>query len=256
MLPGGQNSISSITDYSDKGASPTPGTGSIKTLVDNASTAVNNGISLSGAISTAVTTVSNTVTNIGNAISNFSLSGAANSLTGFLSSGLDKLKSLGLSSLVQAGLPAAAAAKLNSAISGLSSGLVKIITPQVGVNNNNRAQFDAQTIALLGNVPAPNLTGAVSTEATAALNAQTERNKKITDIINQIKTLTDTRDSVNINYRNAKSKYTEAQNSLPQGDSTLIALQGQVNAAYAELVALDKQIADLRKQQLSNVTIT
>lgn len=256
MLPGGQNSISSITDYSDKDASPTPGTGSIKALVDSASTAVNNGISLSGAISTAVTTVSNTVTNIGNAISNFSLSGAANSLTGFLSSGLDKLKSLGLSSLVQAGLPAAAAAKLNSAISALSSGLVKIITPQVGVKTNNRAQLDAQTNALLGNVPAPNFSGTVSTEANAALNAQAERNKKITDIINQIETLTATRDDVNRKYRTAKFNYEQAQTSLPQGDATLLEFQAQVNTASAELAALDKQIADLRKQQLLNVRIT
>ena len=255
-LPGGPNSISSITDYSSKGAPAIPGTGSIKTLVDNASTAVNNGISLSNAISTAVTSVSNTVTNIGNAISNFSLSGAASSLTGFLSSGLDKLKSLGLSALVQAGLPAAAAAQLNSAITGLSSGLVKIITPKIGLNTNNRSQLDAQTTALLGNVPTPNLTGTVPDTATAARSAAIERNNRINGIINQIETLTATRDSVNINYRDAKSKYTQAQNSLPQGDSTLIALQGQVNAAYAELSALDKQIADLRKQQLLNVTIT
>jgi hypothetical protein len=256
MLPGGQDAISSRTDYSNQFARAIPGTGSIKTLVDNASSAVNNGISLSNAISTAVTSVSNTVTNIGNAISNFSLSGAASSLTGFLSSGLDKLKSLGLSALVQAGLPAAAAAKLNSAITGLSSGLVKIVTPQVGVNTNNRAQLDAQTNALLGNVPTPNLTGTVPDSATAARSAVIERNTRINGIINQIETLTATRDSVNITYRNAKSKYTQAQNSLPQGDSTLIALQGQVNSAYAELSALDKQIADLRKQQLLNVTIT
>jgi hypothetical protein len=256
MLPGGQDAISSRTDYSKQFARAIPGTGSIKTLVDNASTAVNNGISLSNAISTAVTSVSNTVTNIGNAISNFSLSGAASSLTGFLSSGLDKLKSLGLSALVQAGLPAAAAAQLNSAITGLSSGLVKIITPKIGFNTNNRSQLDAQTTALLGNVPTPNLTGTVPDSATAARSAVIERNNRINGIINQIETLTATRDSVNINYRDAKSKYTQAQNSLPQGDSTLIALQGQVNAAYAELSALDKQIADLRKQQLLNVTIT
>ena len=255
-LPGGQDAISSRTDYSKQFARAIPGTGSIKTLVDNASTAVNNGISLSNAISTAVTSVSNTVTNIGNAISNFSLSGAASSLTGFLSSGLDKLKSLGLSALVQAGLPAAAAAQLNSAITGLSSGLVKIITPKIGLNTNNRSQLDAQTTALLGTVPTPNLTGTVPDSATAARSAVIERNNRINGIINQIETLTATRDSVNINYRDAKSKYTQAQNSLPQGDSTLIALQGQVNAAYAELSALDKQIADLRKQQLLNVTIT
>jgi hypothetical protein len=255
MLPGGQNAISSITDYSNKVASTIPGTGSIKTLVDNASTAVNNGISLSKSISSAVTSVSNTVTNIGNAISNFSLSGAASSLTGFLSSGLDKLKSLGLSSLVQAGLPAAAAAKLNSAISGLSSGLVKITTPQVGVKTNNRTQIDSQTAALLGNVPAPDFSGTVSTEANAALNAEAERNKKITDILNQIETLTATRDDVNRKYGTAKFNYEQAQTSLPQGDATLLEFQAQVKSAYAELVALDKQIANLEKQQLLNVRI-
>ena len=255
-LPGGQGAISSITDYSIKAVRAISGTGSIKTLVDNASTAVTNGISLSNAVSTAVTSVSNTVINIGNSLSNFSLSGATSSLTGFLSSGLDKLKSLGLSSLVQAGLPAAAAAKLNSAISGLSSGLVKITTPQIGVNTTDRAQIDAQTVSLIGNAPPPNFSGNISDATTAARNTDIERNNKIIRLINEIETLTATRDDVNRKYATAKFNYREAQTSIPQGDSTLIALQGQVNTAYAELVALDKQIADLRKQQLSNATIT
>ena len=255
-LPGGQNAISSITDYSRKVVNTVSGTGSIKTLVDNASTAVTNGISLSNAVSTAVTSVSNTVINIGNSLSNFSLSSATSSLTGFLSSGLDKLKSLGLSSLVQAGLPAAAAAKLNSAISGLSSGLVKITTPQIGVNTTDRAQIDAQTVSLIGNAPPPNFSGNISDATTAARNTDIERNNKIIRLINEIETLTATRDDVNRKYATAQSNYNQAQASLPQGDSTLIALQGQVNTAYAELVALNKQIADLGKQQLSNVTIT
>jgi len=253
MIPGGQNAISSITDYSDysnKAATAILGTGSIKAVVDSASTAAINGISLSGAISSAINSVSS-LTTIGKSISSI-----ASSVTGFLSSGLDKLKSLGLSALVQAGLPAVAAAKLNSAISGLSSSFVKIVTPQVGVNTTDRSQINDQTKALLGNVPAPNLTGTVSDSATAALNTAVERNNKITSIINQIETLTASREDVIRKYATAEFNYNEAQTSLPQGDATLLEFKAQAKAAYAELDALDKQIADLRKQQLSNIRIT
>jgi hypothetical protein len=249
MLPGGQNAISSITDYSSKVVNAIPGTGSIKTLVDNASTAVNNGISLSNSISSAVTSVSNTVASIGNSLSNFSLSGAANSLTGFLSTGLDKLKSLGLSSLVQAGLPAAAAAKLNSAISGLSSGLVKITTPQVGENTNNRDQLDAQTSALIGTAPPPNFSGKVSDATTSAVNAQVEKNDKLLSIINQIDELIIERDKAESKFNAANAEWTNLLNTRPQGDPNINLAKLSAKAAFAEVNTLNNKILSLRDQQ-------
>jgi hypothetical protein len=243
MLPGSQNAISSITDYSNKVANAIPGTGSIKAVVDSASTAAINGISLSNSISSTINSVSN-LTIIGKSISSI-----ASSVTGFLSSGLDKLKSLGLSALVQAGLPAAAAAKLNSAISGLSSGLVKIVTPQVGVNTNNRAQLDQQTTALLGNVPPPNLTGTIPNEATAALNAQTERNNKLSDVLKQIDDLIIERDKVESNFTFLQAEFRDLANTSPQGDPAVVSAFKAASAAAVEVAMLNNKILDLRQVQ-------
>jgi len=251
MIPGGQNAISSITDYSNnEAATAILGTGSIKAVVDSASTAAINGISLSGAISSAINSVSS-LTTIGKSISSI-----ASSVTGFLSSGLDKLKSLGLSALVQAGLPAVAAAKLNSAISGLSSSFVKIVTPQVGVNTTDRSQINDQTKALLGNVPAPNLTGTVSDSATAALNTIEEKNNKINAVIKQIDDLIIERDNVEINFNLLQRQYRDLANSSPQGDPRVASARKTAENSLEEVESLNKKILALRKQQYALQGIT
>jgi hypothetical protein len=245
FVPGGQNAISSITDHSTKVATAIPGLGSIKAVVDSASTAAINGISLSNSISSAINSVSN-LTIIGKSISSI-----ANSVTGFLSSGLDKLKSLGLSALVQAGLPAAAAAKLNSAISGLSSGLVKIVTPQVGVNTTDRSQINAQTNALLGNVPAPNLTGTVSDAATAALNTAVEKNNKLSDVLKQIDDLIVERDKIESNFAVLQAQYRDLANTSPQGDPAVASARKIAYDSLVEVEMLNEKILALREQQYS-----
>jgi hypothetical protein len=245
FVPGGQNAISSITDHSTKVAPAIPGLGSIKAVVDSASTAAINGISLTNSISSAINSVSN-LTTIGKSISSI-----ANSVTGFLSSGLDKLKSLGLSALVQAGLPAAAAAKLNSAISGLSSGLVKIVTPQVGVNTTDRSQINAQTNALIGNAPPPNLSGTVSEATTAALNSAEEKNNKLSAVLKQIDDLIIERDKIESNFAVLQAQYRDLANTSPQGDPAVASARKIAYDSLVEVEMLNEKILALREQQYS-----
>jgi hypothetical protein len=287
-IPGGQNAIASITDYSNSVVDSIPGTGTIKALVDSSSTAVNNGISLSNSIGSAANSLTGalggTARSLGSAAGvltgvlgsaagaltgalgsaagalsgalggaagalSGALGGAAGALTGALSSGLEKLKSSGLASLIQSGLPADAAAKLNSSISGLSSGVIKVTTPQVGLNTTDRAQIDSQTTSLIGNAPPPNFSGTVSDATTSSLNAAEEKNNKLSDILKQIDDLIIERDKVEIKFNAANAEWANLLNTKPQGDPSINLAKLSAKSAFAEVNTLNNKILSLREQQ-------
>jgi len=274
MIPGGQNAIASITNYSSKVVKSIPGVGAVRSLLNNASTSAINGISLSNSISSAANSVTGALGGAAGALKGAltggltgalggaagalkgALGGAAGALTGVLSGGLDKVKSLGLTTLAKLGLPTAALAKLDSAISGLSSGLVKVTTPQVGENTTDRAQIDSQTNALIGGAPPPNLTGTISEAATAALNTAEEKNNKINDVLKQIDDLIIERDKVESNFTSLQAQYRDLANSSPQGDPRVASARKAASDALAEVESLNEKILALRKQQYALQGIT
>jgi len=263
MIPGGQNAIASITNYSSKVINSIPGVGTVKSLLNNANTSAINGISLSNSISSAANSVTGALKGgltgaLGGAAGALkgALGGAAGALTGVLSGGLDKVKSLGLTTLAKLGLPTAALAKLNSAISGLSSGLVKVTTPQVGENTTDRAQIDSQTNALIGGAPPPNLTGTISEAATRSLNTAEEKNNKLNDVLKQIDDLIIERDKVESNFNLLQAQYRDLANTSPQGDPRVASARKTASDSLAEVESLNEKILALRKQQYALQGIT
>jgi hypothetical protein len=233
MIPGGQNAIASITNYSSKVVNSIPGVGAVKSFLNNASTSAINGISISNSISSVANSVTGALKGaLGGAAGALkgALGGAAGALTDVLSGGLDKVKSLGLATLAKIGLPTAAIAQLNSAISGLSSGLMKVTTPQVGENTTDRAQIDSQTNALIGNAPPPNFKATVAPEPQT--NVKTPQQK-----VREIKAIDERYAAQKKVAFAARDEFLAAKQNLPAGDPQIAELQVK---AQQELLLLAK----------------
>ena len=162
------------------------------------------------------------------AISQITASVTSGGALGGIASGLlNQLKAPGasLAALASAGLPAGAAAALNSAITSLSSGgALQVKLPIVGVQTVDRAKLTAQIGAVFGSskIPVPNFSGnpATTGETPAttnvalikseidAANAATEAIKKAIDADNV-----------------ARNAYQKALQSLPAGDPQLAVLR-------------------------------
>lgn len=152
-LPGGTNTVASVVNVASGALNAIPGVEKISGLIQDAQTAMMNGLSMP------------------------QIPGELNALA----------------SLASAGLPAGASAQLQSAISSLSSsmgGAIKL--PTVGLNTTDRTAITAQIDNVLGNpkIPAPNLLGGYSQVASddimAKRSAITDRTSEIMDEINEI----------------------------------------------------------------------
>jgi len=242
----------------------TAATGSLSTTVTTATNAVTTATNavnavLPNSISTglgglpgaqkAVSTVVNSAAGALNSIPGTSqISGAMKQITASITSGgalggaatdlINKMKNPGasLQALASAGLPAGAAAALNSAIGSLSSGgAIPIKLPTVGLNTTDRAGPTALLGAVFGSskIPVPNFSGNPATTGDTAssdklrdkLKEQEELTKKLMAKIDEV--------------RNARLAYNKAKTELPAGDPQLDELRDKWFALADELKALN-----------------
>ena len=215
-LPGGEKTVASIVNNAKGAINFVPGVAAVTGLIDTA---------------TNITKGLNSLTSVNPLASSGALN-SATTLAGGLTKGLDDLKSgkLSLASLASAGLPAGAAAQLNSAISSMSSGgAVPIKLPTVAINTNDRSELTSQVTSILGDakIPVPNFGGNPATTGETPsenkLNAQFELNKKTMVKIEEV--------------REARLAFNTAKNELPAGDPQINELRNKWLALSDELAA-------------------
>ena len=238
-LPGGASVVASVVNNATGAINSIPGVGAVTGLIGAAS-------SITGGIAGLAS----------NPLSSSGALSAAKGALGSLTKGLDDLKSgkLSLASLASAGLPAGAAAQLNSAISSMSSGgAVPIKLPTVAVNTNDRSELTAQVTSLLGNakIPSPNFAGASEDAYKAGLSKLEQKKQKQKEIQTKIDAkfveITEAKKA----FDEANAAYDEASNNLPAGDPGIDAARATGKAALLKLYALRSENYDLIKE-LSN----
>jgi len=233
----------------------TQATNSVTSILPNS---ISTGLGALPGAQKAVSTVVNNATGALNSIPGVSqLTGAMNQITASITSGgalggaagdlLNKLKNPGasLQALASAGLPAGAAAALNSAIGSLSSGgAIPIKLPTVGLNTTDRSGLTAQLGAVFGSpkIPVPNFSGNPAT--TGETSSTTEIKRKL-DVLNKVEELQkdiDARRKVILDlkkdYAVKKSAYDDLVTSLPAGDP-------QIDTALEDARVLMRKINSL-----------
>jgi len=201
-LPGGASVVASVVNNAVGAINSVPGVSAVTGLIGQASS-ITNGISNLASV---------------NPLASSGILTAATGAAGALTKGLDDLKSgkLSLASLASAGLPAGAAAQLNSAISSMSSGgAVPIKLPTVAINTNDRSELTAQVTSLLGNskIPAPNYGGLSS-----SIKAESDR---LNELVKQQQALVVEKDEQQKKVRQARDAFVQARDNLPPGDPAI-----------------------------------
>jgi hypothetical protein len=225
-LPGAQKAVASIVDNAKGALNAIPGTAGISTALGQVTSALNSG------------------------------GGLGNVASGLL----DKLKGPGasLQSLASAGLPAGAAAELNSAISSLSSGgAIPIKLPVISTNTVDRSTVNAQTTAVLGDtkIPPPSYAGnPATTGQSASLVALQERIKNRDE---RIKAVDIEIDAVMAELKTARAElavieteYSEEKNNLPAGDPQLASIFEKGDTKVKEVRAIKLRGYDLLNKKV------
>lgn len=215
-LPGGQGAVSSITNLA-KGSMPNmPGIGDLKSAISGIST--------------------DKLNNIGG-----ELAGKANSLLSKAKSGTDSL-----TSLITSGLPAGAAAELQSALGSIASAGSGIKVPSIALNTTDRSSISGAITSQLGDpdIPAPKF-GEVD-EATVGKIEDFET-QKFEYIIEQGKLLVESR-KLESKMVDELDKYLQAQQNLPAGDPQIEAAKSAYDSAIAEYTAVQDSITKLDEQ--------
>lgn len=238
-LPGGMSSVASIVNNAP-GSSPSPSAAlsGITAGLKNTSTGALNGISSLTAGSSLTTSLSAGPSGISDAVNK--LKG-----TSSLPAGLDTSKQ-GLASLASAGLPASAAAALESNINSLnSSGPQPIKMPTIASNTVDRSEVTSQINSQLGDskIPAPDFSGAGPTaDAKSAQDSAATRKSEFLAAKQAYKTELDARTAAIMKEGDA---YKELKNTLPQGDPQIRAAKATGDANWKEYQAWSK--AELAK---------
>jgi len=215
-LPGGQGAVSSITNLAKGGLPTIPGVGDLKSAITGAATdKLNN---LAGG-----------------------LAGKANDLLAKAKGGANSL-----TSLVSSGLPAGAAAQLQSALGSIASAGSGIKVPSIALNTTDRSSISGAITSQLGDpaIPAPKF-GEVD-EAAKSKIADFE-NEKVEYILEQGKLL------IASNKAESKmiselDKYLKAQQNLPAGDPQIDIAKAAYDAAIAEYTGAQDKIVKLNEQ--------
>jgi hypothetical protein len=221
-----------------------PGLANVSALAKNASTAVNNGISLANSASSAFNNVTGGLSKLTTGASGsggLSLSGLTDKASGALS----KLGSTSLSSLVSAGLPASVGAQLNSAISALSSGgPFPIKLPTVATDTSNRTGLSSQIASVLGStkIPLPNFS---KSPDTSAMQTETDRLNKLID--EQLSLLKE-QEKQGIVLDKARDSFIAARDNLPAGDPEITAALDKYNAEMTKFSAINDRIRAIADQ--------
>ena len=239
-LPGGANVVASVVNNAVGAINSVPGVSAITGLIGQASS-ITNGISNLASV---------------NPLASSGILNAATGAAGTLTKGLDDLKSgkLSLASLASAGLPAGAAAQLNSAISSMSSGgAVPIKLPTVAINTTDRGELTQSITALLGSakIPMPNFEGNPATLGKTQSESSIAEYNKTTEEIN---TLSDKRFDLQKELNDARGASNKVRTELPAGDPRIASAEAAVNIARENITNLDKQIEDLRKKIYASST--
>jgi hypothetical protein len=234
-------------------------TGTVSTALASvgAITGVSTGLN---AIAGGEKAVASVVDNAKNAIN---LIPGASSITGLINStgatataGLAKLKdgTATLQSLASAGLPAGAAAQLNSAISSLSSGgSISIQLPTVAFNTVDRGELTAQITSTLGSakIPLPNFSG---NPATLGKPLSEESLSKYAEINDELNTLVDQRFELDKSVRDARYALNIAKTDLPAGDPAIAIAEQTLNQTKQQLKTLDDRLVEIRNRQAQLAT--
>jgi hypothetical protein len=189
----------------------------------------------------------------------------ASTVTGLISgagaavaTNLAKLKdgSATLQSLASAGLPAGAAAQLNSAISSLSSGgSIAIQLPTVAFNTVDRGELTAQITSTLGSakIPLPNFSG---NPATLGKPASEESINKYNEINDELNALVDQRYALDKSVRDARYTLNLAKTDLPAGDPAIGIAEQTLIQTKQKLTDLDGRITAIRQRQVQLATVS
>ena len=229
-------------------------TGTVSTALASvgAITGVSTGLNAIAGGEKAVASVVDNAKNAINAIP------GANAITGLINStgatataGLAKLKdgTATLQSLASAGLPAGAAAQLNSAISSLSSGgSIAIQLPTVAFNTVDRGELTAQITSTLGSakIPLPNFSG---NPATLGKPASEESLNKFSEINEELNTLVDQRFALDKSVRDARYALNIAKTDLPAGDPAIAIAEQTLTQTKQQLKTLDDRLVEIRNRQ-------
>ena len=236
-IPGGQNAVSTIVNNSPFAKNSIPGTAGIGAMAQNASTAVNNGISSAQGLASSVqSSFAGVAGSIGAQAQQ--LAGSASSLIG---SATDKLGSAGnsLATLATKGLPASAVNELNASIASLSAGGSNPLKlPTIAENTIDRSSIQSQITSLLGDpaIPAPSF-GAPSESAQAEYDQIVASNEEISNIADQLLELQDQIDS-------ARIRVNIASNDLPKGDPIIQSTTDEYLTLLNEYEALKSKAND------------
>lgn len=227
-LPGGARSVSNILDTSTQALNAIPSISDVKTLADNVSSAVNNGISVQTSIQASAGSLLSGATS--------GLSNIANSVTS-ATDALGKLNSGAgsLASFVRDKLPVGELTKLNASLSALTSGgPLEIKIPTVSIDTTDRSELTGAISSVFGNpkIPIPNFSGSSASEANKATIKDLA--KVETDWVKKTDTLIAETDQ-------AKAKYYELKNKLPKGDPAIDAARNAWFSLVDQLNALAKK---------------
>jgi len=215
-LPGGQSAAASITNLAKNIGTSLPGTGDLKAAIGGSAT--------------------NALNNVGN-----QLSGKASDLLGKATSKLD-----GLKSLASSGLPAGAAAQLQSALGSVAAAGSGIKVPALAVNTTDRSSIKAAVSDQLGDpaIPAPKF-GEVDEGAKSKLeenkNDLNEYKKKQDELYKEYEALGKEMDA-------AGREMLKLSNDLPQGDPLVEQARKKFRAASKAWQAKDKEIEKYNNQ--------
>ena len=215
-LPGAQKAVASIVNNAKGALNVIPGTSGITAALGQVTAALGSGAAL------------------------------GNVASGLLSS----LKNPGasLQALASAGLPAGAAAQLNSAISSLNSGgALPIKLPVISTNTVDRTAITSQITSVFGStkIPVPNYSGNPAstgeTASTSAAEKLVQKEEKIKEFDTRIADVLSEAKTVKSQYDLSVEAYVEAKNNLPAGDPG-------VDEAKEKAVALAKELYAIRKR--------
>lgn len=215
-LPGGQSAAGSIQNLA-KATQNLPGTADLTGAIQGAATNAINGIT-------------GQLTGKANDLLN-----KANGLLGQADSAANQLKSL-----ASAGLPAGAAAQLQSAMGSIASAGSGIKMPSIGINTTDRGELTAAITSVLEDpqIPAPDLLGEVSEAAKSKIEEVKAKAESFKEENKNLQSkYTDLREQSATEFGN----YLMLRDTLPQGDP-------MVEEARQKAIALTKQADDVRKE--------
>ena len=232
-LPGGMSAVASVVNNASGAINSIPGASAVSGLINSATGTVTGALgSVTGALGAG--------------------SGALGALVG---KGLDALKAGGasLSALATTGLPAGAAAELNTAIAALNSGgAVQVKMPTVAKNTFDTSELKAQLSSVFGSskIPAPASGDGLAAAAKAAMTKLKDYQKLAEDMAASKAAQRKITDE-------AIAKYNDAKNNLPEGDPEIARLKASGNAEikkYNDLLDESKQKLDVASAEVSSAS--